>query len=238
MKVLRYNEFDLIDTTALKYIDGDITFREFENYLNVEILNESLADLGSFIKEKILNVLNTFLVKAAQIGFKVIEKFKTIFTWIINTVSKWKEKHPVLYKVILITLITIILLMVSASSAYAQSTGKPVEPAQINVAIGWLELLKGKTDIDVIEVNKAIAHLIDLKDGTIEITELGDKAIQIADSALETSGKMIDEAKTGLDKGDESIAKMCLNLMEKGSQYVSAFYSKIQDTETVKLTMK
>jgi len=26
--------------------------------------------------------------------------------------------------------------------------------------------------------------------------------------------------------------------MEKGSQYVSAFYSKIQDTETVKLTMK
>ncbi len=74
MKVLRYNEFDLIDTTALKYIDGDITFREFENYLNTEILNESLADLGSFIKEKILNVLNTFLVKAAQIGFKVIEK--------------------------------------------------------------------------------------------------------------------------------------------------------------------
>jgi hypothetical protein len=143
-----------------------------------------------------------------------------------------------LYKIIIITLIIIILLLVSASSAYAQSKGQPIQESQLNIAIGWLDLIKGKTDLDVLEVNKAIAHLVDLKDGNIEITGLGDKALQIADSAIQTSGKMIEDARSGLDKGDESTAKMCLNLMQKGSDYVSAIYTKTDTGEVIKLGIK
>ncbi len=96
-------------------------------------------------------------------------------------------------------------------------------------------MIKGKTDLDVLEVNKAIAHLIDLRDGNIEIDGLGEKALKIAESALETSNKMIGDAKSDLDKGDESTAKMCLNLMERGSEYISAIYSKDDTKEVIKL---
>ena len=59
--------------------------------------------------------------------------------------------------------------------------------------------------------------------------------MQIADSAIQTSNKMINDAKTDLDKGDESTAKMCLNLMQRGSEYISAIYSKTDTKEVIKL---
>ena len=74
-----------------------------------------------------------------------------------------------------------------------------------------------------------------LNPGNIEIDGLGEKALQIAESALETSNKMIGDAKSDLDKGDESTAKMCLNLMERGSEYISAIYSKDDTKEVIKL---
>lgn len=233
--IFKFKQFEKIDITTMKFIDGMISEKDFKYYIESEVLNESL---GSYVKDKITNVLYTFVTKASSVGFSIMSKFKSFFTWLIETVSKWKEKHPVLYKVILITLIVIILLLVSSSSAYAQSKGQPIPESQINIAIGWLDLIKGKTDLDALEVNKAIAHLIDLKDGNIEITGLSDKALQIADSAIQTSGKMIDDAKSDLDKGDESTAKMCLNLMQKGADYVSALYSKTDTKEFVKLGTK
>ena len=238
MKVFRFKEFCSIDIMTSEYIDGFISEQEFRDYVNLEIFNESISDFYNHVKEKILNVLYTFLVKATQIGFLIIEKFGEFIYWLINNIQRFKEKHPVLYKVILFTVLTIIILLLTTSSVLAQIKEQPVPENQINVAIGWLELLKGKTEIDVIEVNKAIAHLIDLRDGTIDINELGEKSIQIAESALKASEDMIQDAKSSLEKGDDSMAKMCLDLMKRGTEYVDAFYKKVQDTETVKLTMK
>lgn len=232
MKVYRFNEHSNLDEVTIDFINGRISESEFKDYINTEVLNESVM---SYVKEKIINVLYSFLVKASEIGFSILNKFKSFFSWFIGIISKWKEKHPTLYKVIIITVIIIILLMVSASSAYAQSKGQPIPESEINVAIGWLDLIKGKTDLDVLDVNKAIAHLIDLRDGNVEIDGLGEKALKIAESALETSNKMIGDAKSDLDKGDESTAKMCLNLMERGSEYISAIYSKDDTKEVIKL---
>lgn len=238
MKVYSFMEYCNIDKTTDDFICGKISESQFINYLNFENLNESFFNFSSYLKEKVLNVLYTFLVKATQIGFKVLEKIKIFLNSIFDKFSKWKEKHPVLYKVILVTIITILLMIVSASSAYAQKTGNPIPANQINVAIGWLEMIKGKTDLDVLEVNKAIAHLIDLRDGNIEITQFSQEVIDIANSAVETSGDMISNAKENLDKGDDGLAKMCLDLMEKGSNYLQGIYSKSGDSETIKLVMK
>jgi hypothetical protein len=235
-----YNFFDYcnIDKTTDDFIEGRISESEFFRYVNVDILNESVIEIGSYLREKVLDVLYTFIIKASKIGFKIIESFKKFFNVIFEKFSKWKEKHPVLYKIIIITIITVLLLIISASSAYAQKTGDPTPVNHINVAIGWLEMIKGKTNLDVLEVNKAIAHLIDLRDGNIEITQLNQEAIDIANSAIDTSSKMISDAKVNLDKGDEGMAKMCLNLMEKGAQYVQGIYSKSGDSEYVKLYTK
>jgi hypothetical protein len=238
MKVYNFFEYCNIDKTTDEFISGRISESEFLEYINTDILNESVLEIGNYLREKILDVLYTFIIKASKIGFKIIDSFKKFFTIIFEKFSKWKEKHPVLYKVIIITIITVLLLMISASSAYAQKTGDPIPVNQINVAIGWLEMIKGKTNLDVLEVNKAIAHLIDLRDGNIEITQLNQGAIDIANSAIDTSSKMISDAKVELDKGDEGLAKMCLNLMEKGAQYVQGVYSKSGDSESIKLYTK
>ena len=238
MKILKFNDFASTDLKTIQFIEGKITESEYIDYLNLEVFNESIIDFTNYIKDKIVSVLYSFIVQSSKIGFTIINKFKKVFEWIISTVSKWKEKHPVLFRVIIITLIIVILLMVSTSSAYAQSKGQPIPDEQINVAIGWLNMIKGKTDLDLMEINKAIAHLVDLKDGNIEIENLGQNAVNIADSAIVTANKIISTAKEDLDKGDSSSAKMCIDLMNKGSEFVSAVYSKIGDTESIKLNIK
>ena len=41
--------------------------------------------------------------------------------------------------------------MISASSAHAQSKGQPIPESQLDLAIGWLDLIKGKTDLDALD---------------------------------------------------------------------------------------
>jgi stage V sporulation protein SpoVS len=225
--IYKFKQFESIDITTIRFIDGLISEKDYKYYIESEVLNESLGD---YVKEKITNVLYTFLTKAYSIGFTIIGKFKSFFTWLIETVSKWKDKHPILHKVIITTLIVIILLLISAASAHAQSKGNEIPTEQINTAIGWLEVIKGKTNHDPMLVNKAMAHLIDIRDGQIDITNIGQDAINMADAAMNTAEKMMTQSKE-----DNSLAKMCLDLMHKGSEYVSAIYSKSPDKEVIKL---
>ncbi len=235
MKVYKFNEHSNLDLTTMDFIDGKMSESLFIKYVEVELLYESV---GTYVKDKIVNILYSFLVKASEIGFLILNKFKSFFTWLFKTISNWKEKHPLLYKVIFITLVVIILLLVSAASAHAQSNVQKIPEKQLNIAIGWLDYLKGIGEIKGLEVNKAIAHLVDLKDGNIDITGLGDNAVRMADLAIQGSEKIIEDAKSDLDKGDGSTAKMCIDLMEKGSNYVSAIYSKTDTGEVIKLGIK
>jgi len=227
MKIYKFKEYAIIDGMTIKFIDGQITESQFKSYIESDVINESL---GGYIKEKITNVLYTFLTKAYSIGFTIISKFKSFFTWLIETISKWKDKHPILHKVIITTLIVIILLLISAASAHAQAKGNEIPTDQINTAIGWLEVIKGKTNHDPMLINKAMAHLIDIRDGQMDIANIGQDAINMADAAMNTAEKMMTQSKE-----DNSLSKMCLDLMHKGSEYVSAIYSKLPDKEVIKL---
>ena len=236
MRIYKYNDFISTDKKTVDFIDGKITEEVFKNYINSEVLNESIA--ANFIQDKITKVLNTFLVKAYQVGFSIITKFKSFFEWLIKTVDKFREKHPVLFKIILITIVTIIILIVSAASAKAQSTGNPIPKEQINVAIGWLDYLKkGHTDLDMLQIDKAIAHLVDIRDGHQEIQNLGADAIKISDAALNTASQIMTDAKDKLSHNDESGAKMCYDLLTKGMDYIQAIYTKTPDKETIRLGM-
>ena len=64
---------------------------------------------------------------------------------------------------------------------------------------------------------------------------LGDGAIKMADAALNSANKIMTDAKTSTDS---SFFKFCIDLMEKGSNYIDAAYTNSGGFENVKLAVK
>ena len=92
-----------------------------------------------------------------------------------------------------------------------------------------------KTRLLLYLVNKAIAHLVDLRDGQMDKHGLGDGAINMADAALTTVNKIVADSKTSTDS---SFFKFCIDLIEKGSEYVGAAHTKSGGLENIKLAVK
>jgi hypothetical protein len=237
--IYTFDQYKNFNKVTLDFIDNKITESDFINYLDNEILNEgiidSIKDFFSGFKQKVVDIFWSFLVKAYEIGFAIWDKLNTFIKWLFGKINSFKEKHPTLWKVMIITIIILIILIVTASSAKAQTTGEPIPLAKINMAIGWLDNVKSQGGQDQMLVSKAIAHLVDLRDGQMDIHGLGDGAINMADAALTTASRIMDEAKTS---NDNTFFKFCVDLIQKGSSYVSAAYTKTGGFENIKLAVK
>jgi hypothetical protein len=220
-----------LDSYTIKFINSEISESEFINYLdNQYSINESLIDK---INDKILDVLFAFVSKAQEIGFKILNKLKTIINWIIEKVKNFKKKYPIIYKILVVTIITIIILIVSTASAHAQKTGTPIPTEKIDMAIGFLEKLRSDESISAFDSGKAITHLIDLRDGKIDLPEIGQRAIDIANSAIASVERIGKEAKA---TNNESLMKTCIDFMKKGQEILSVTWSKSGSTETLTIT--
>lgn len=219
-----------INNITSNYIDGYISEQDFYSYIEQELINENII---TDIKEKILNILYTFLIKAYELGYKIYDKLSKLIKWLLSSINKFREKNPTLYKIIIITIITFIILIVSSTTIYAQSKGHPVDVNKINLAIGWLEEIKGHGDYDNQLMMKAMAHLIDMKDGIIDIPDIGEKAMKTAEIAMKTTDKMLSSSKENTELG-----KYCLDLIEKGSNYIGAAIEKYSNTENIRLYKK
>jgi len=235
--IYTFNQYNSFNKVTLDFIDNKITESDFITYLDNEILNEgiidSIKDFFSGFKQKVVDIFWSFVVKAYEIGFAIWDKLNTFIKWLFNKINSFADKHPTLWRVMIITIIILILLIVTASSAKAQTTGEPIPLGKINMAIGWLDSTRaGK---DPMLVNKAIAHLVDLRDGQMDLHGLGDGAINMADAALTTVNKIIAESKTSTDN---SFFKFCVDLIEKGNEFVSAAYTKTAGSESIKLAIK
>jgi len=237
--IYTFKQYKNFNKVTLDFIDNKITESDFINYLDTEVLNEgiidSIKDFFSGFKQKVVDIFWSFVVKAYEIGFAIWDKLNTFIKWLFNKISSFKEKHPTLWRVMIITIIILIILIVTASSAKAQSTGQPIPLAKINMAIGWLDNVKSSGTEDSMLVGKAMAHLVDLKDGHMDIQGLGDGAIKMADAALNSANKIMTDAKTSTDS---SFFKFCNELIQKGSEYVGAAYSKSYGSENLKLVVK
>lgn len=235
--IYKFNEYKSFNKVTLDFIDNKISESDFITYLDNEVLNEdfidSIKDFFSGFKQKVVDIFWSFLVKAYEIGFAIWDKLNTFIKWLFGKINSFADKHPTLWRIMIITIIILIILIVTASSAKAQTTGQPIPLARINMAIGWLDSVKGGKDPML--VNKAIAHLVDLKDGHMDLQGLGDGAINMADAALTTASRIMDEAKTS---NDDTFFKFCVDLIQKGNEYVGAVYTKSGGFENVKLAVK
>jgi hypothetical protein len=221
-----------IDEKTIKFINGDLTESQFISYLNEEIINESVIDT---IKTKIINILGSFINKSKELGFKIFDKLKSILNWIIEKLENFKKKNPTLYKVITITVIIVVIMIISTSSAQAAISGNPIPVDKIDMAIGLLEKLRATDSVDFFDGAKAIAHLVDIRDGSIDLPDLGPRAIEIANAAIKSVEKIGSEA---VQTGDKTTIDTCLSLMEKGNSVLSAVIEKIGPTEKVRLIYK
>jgi hypothetical protein len=231
MIIKKYNNFitdKAVQRKTKQFINDEISESEFITFLQQEIVNESVIDV---VKDKVINVLSSFLSKSKEVGFKIFEKLKSILNWIISKLKTFKQKNPTLYKIITVTVIVSVILFISTASLHAAVNGNPIPVDKIDMAIGLIKELIKSGDLSDFDGSRAIAHLVDLRDGKIDLPEVGQRAINIANSALNTVERISTEENS-------QISDASLSLIEKGKQVLSVVVEKIGPTEKVKLIYK
>lgn len=231
-------KFNSYDPTWL-YLTDQLSELVYFSYL--DSVNESLlGDIITGVKSKIIEFYWKALEVGLKIGFKILEKVKSITGWIIGKIKSFKEKNPVLWKVLVITILVLLLLIISCGVAHAAVTGQPVDEKYINIAIGLLEdmnvhgKIESYTDLDV---SKSIAYLIELKGrGQVlqtDSTQFGQMAVDLANLAIKTAKKIDEDSKT-----DTTVLNWCIDLLQRGEKFVSYEIIKNSAGETVRLYTK
>jgi len=229
----KYNPVEL-------FLQDKISEETFFNYL--DSLNEDLFDFLKWIKQKVVDVFWTILTESVIIGFKILQKIKSIFSWIINKVKSFKEKNPVLFKVLIITILVILILIISGCVAYASTTGKPIQTEYINLAIGLINDMKehgGLSNASDLDVAKATAYLIRLRDagGVINPNDtgiFGQEVVTIAHKSIDLASKLVQDSR----EGDKATMQYCIEMLEKGAKFIGYEYQKLSTGETIRLSSK
>ena len=205
------------------FCEGRISEIEYYEYLNEGIID----DIKNWVKDvavytfdwfkKLGDVLLTLLKNVIKFGITIGEKIIGAIKWILNWINDWADKHPTAWRIIIITVIIFILFIVCASSAHAQTTGGNPPVTLINTAIGFLrDHIHGHLNDDSIRM-KAIAYLVDLKNGTAHDPSVyGKDAIELAKQSMEHMPKM-----TRSDSGISS--EQIQDLVNKGAE-VTKYY--------------
>ena len=229
-----FNKYNPVKLFLQDKISEEILF----NYL--DSLNEDLFDFLKWIKEKVVDLFWTILTESVIIGFKILQKVKSIFSWIINKIKSFKEKNPVLFKVLVITILVILILIISGSVAYASTTGKPIETEYINLAIGLINDMKEHGyNVSELDVAKTTAYLIKLRDsgGVInpnDINAFGQEAVTLANKSIDLAGKLVQDSRGG----DKATMHYCIEMLEKGEKFIGYEYQKLSTGETIRLSSK
>ena len=104
--ILQFNNYDPVEAYLLDQISEEVFF----NYLNS--LNEGIFDFLKDLKQKIIDVYWNILTKSVTIGFKILQKVKSFFSWVWSKIKCFKEKNPILYKVLVITILVICFIII------------------------------------------------------------------------------------------------------------------------------
>jgi hypothetical protein len=204
-------------------------------------VNESIKDwikkIGDFftnINDSIRNLMLTMMEK----GLKSLDLMKKFFSKVLNKIKSFKDKYPILFKTIIITLVLLVLLFVLCSAA---TTGDKNPPeGVINAAIGLLHDIQhsgGISSVDDSTLMKAQAYLLELKKGNN--INVGENAVKAAEGAIKVIQQNIAEYKQSKNPED---ADHLVKLAEQGAKLVTykieTLSNQISSTERVSLGYK
>lgn len=184
---------------------------------------KKLTDLIERINDGIRNLMLTMLEK----GLKALDAFKKFFKTIIDKIVAFKEKNPVVFRTILITLVLLVLFFVLCSAAASQDKRPPA--GVINAAIGFIREIKqsGGSSIDDGVLMKAQAYLFELKKTGTEI-KVGEEAVKAANGAISIVQQNIQDYKNS-GGTDDTTAQYLMKLAEQGAKLVGYKIKEFND---------
>ena len=183
----------IFEAKLKSYLKDEITCEDVINSILSDRINEGIIDnfknflnSSKSISENSLKKLIEWTKKTFDVEIDTIKKLydfiKTtlkkvyqLFMQVLKKIKQFKEKHPILFKVIVIITLIILIVMISAATAWAQSQGQPVDIVNdfgitkegLDMLIGFQEeMLNNGSPTDI----KLQAALIDIKDGKIDLS--------------------------------------------------------------------
>lgn len=216
--------------------------KTFEQFVNENIqINEIFGIPGTPTLKEIWEKIKVFLQKVndgvRDLSLTILSKGLTCWNNLVNFIKGmldkakgFKEKYPATYRTIMITAVLLIVFFMLTSAGVS---GTPIPPEKINAAIGLIEEIQKSGNyadkVDDSVFMKSIAYLMELKKGhNIQVGDqakgMGDRAILLINDLIKTTK---DIKTTEVDK-NETIEYL-LNLIEKGSKYVSYKITTVTD---------
>lgn len=225
-QLIQDNRLVKLETSAVLYCSNAISKKEFLTRLEQSYLNEGIGDIGKWIKEKATSALFTILDQIMKQGHKLLSKFQNAVKWLMDKIKSFEKSNPLLFKVIVTLLITMILIAVFTASAHAAATNGQIPADEINMAIAIIEKY-GPSVLDDADkfkaASKAITVLMDLRDGKIQtMPQLTNVVKATIDTGLRMAQDMKQSAST---EGDFSFIQ---DLAMRGSKFVSYIHDSYE----------
>ena len=226
-----YNNFSQHEQKVLKFISE----LELDSSVN-ESIKDWIKKIGDFftnINDSIRNLMITMMER----GLKSLDIIKKFFSKVLDKIKIFKDKYPVLFRTVMITLVLLVLLFVLCSAA---TTGDKNPPeGVINAAIGLLHDIQhhGSGSIDDGTLMKAQAYLLELKKGNN--INVGEEAVKAAESAIKVVQQNIEEIKKTKNPDETDYL---IKLAEQGAKLVTykikTLNNQISSSEQIALGYK
>ena len=207
-------------------INEQRTLAALDELCNFDSINEGFSDwikkIGEFF-ERINDSIRNLILTLMEKGLMALSVLKKFFDKVLDMIKGFKEKHPALFRTIIITLVLIVLFFVLCSAAAGKHEGVP--DGVLDAAIGFLKRLQveGSDKYDDSTLMKAQAYLFELKKGGNQISNpaFGKQVADLANSAIKVVQQNAEEIKS-MAPGEEKNQSMAylLDLAEKGSKMV------------------
>ncbi len=230
-KIKNFKDYSVNEQLTIKLIE------ELDNYL-IEDINESIKDWFNKITQffnKVNDSVRNLMLTILEKGYKSFDLLKNFFGTIMKKIKSIKDKHPVLYRTVITTLVLLIILFVLCSAA-ASSDKHPSEKV-INGAIGMLQSIQevGSDSYDDATLTKAQAYLFELKkNGKVTDPLFSESVKELAKTAIDAIESNIEDAKKGsnFEDGGDQFNKLLKDFFEKGAKMVGYEIVKYQDELT------
>jgi hypothetical protein len=220
-------------------INEQRTLSALDELCNFDVVNEGFMDwikkIGEFF-ERINDSIRNLMLTMMEKGLMALDVLKKFFNKVLDKIKEFKEKHPVLFRTIIITLILVVIFFVLCSAAATKQTTPP--EGVMDAAIGFLKRLQseGSGKYDDSLLMKAQAYLFQLKKGgSVDNPVFGKQVADLANSAIKVVQQNAEEIKT-MAAGEEKNQSIqyLLNLAEQGSKMVSYKIVEYQNALTGK----
>ena len=237
-----FESFSINEQRTLVALDELCNF----DSINEEFMNwiKKIGDFFEIINNSIRNLMLTMMEK----GSMALIVVKNFIDKVLEKIKGFKEKHPILFRTIIITIVLIVLFFVLCAAAGSKQATPP--EGVLNAAIGLLKRLQseGSGSYDDGTLMKAQAYLFEMKKGGGQISNpaFGKEVVAMANSAMQVVQSNMEEYKNMVSgEAKETQAKYLLDLIEKGSKMVSYKIIEYQNSltgeysgETVNLAFK